>query len=111
MFNHLDTICDAMDARRWRLSVALFLAGKACCTEEASTMEHSLEHNFCAHLPDMATHLAPRVSWTGERIAGTITSLASACTASTSARQLTKPLMAKYRIAMHLRHSMNLCQS
>jgi hypothetical protein len=77
MFNHLKSICDAMDARRWRLSVALFLAGKACCTEEASTMEHSLEHNFCAHLSDMATHLAPRVSWTGESMVGTITSQAS----------------------------------
>ena len=41
----------------------------------------------------------------------TITSLASACTANTSARQLTKTFMAKYRIAMHLRHCMNLCQS
>jgi hypothetical protein len=71
------------------------------------------KHHFLAHLPDMATHLAPRASWTypGESMVGTITSLASACTASTSARQLTKPLMAKYRIAMHLRHSMNLCQS
>ena len=128
LFNHPNAICDAIDKHHWCLPESEQRAFKedvdACLSHYSWLAKHAAhnrrlqwsivpKHHFLAHLPDMATHLAPRASWTypGESMVGTITSLASACTASTSARQLTKPLMAKYRIAMHLRHSMNLCQS
>ncbi len=127
VFQHLNAICEAVDAHHWCLPTSAklkFRHNVECCLVHYSWLAKYAAKNkrmqwsivptchFLAHLPDMAEHLAPRASWTypGESMVGTITSLAQSCTSGTSALQLTIPLIAKYRIAMHLRHKMGWCQ-
>ena len=123
-FESLNAICDVVDAHQWSVPTSVQttfrshvdngLSHYSWLAKDAAKngkLQWSIvpKHHFLKHLPDMAKHLAPRAAWTypGESMVGIITSLAQACTSSTSALMLTKPLMAKYRIAMHLRHTMS----
>ena len=123
VFKHLNDICEAVDAHHWclptsakvdfRYNVDCFLLHYTWLAKYAANNKRTQwsivpKFHFLAHLPAMAEHLAPRAAWTypGESMVGTITSLAQSCTHGTSALHLTKPLIAKYRIAMHLRAKM-----
>lgn len=71
------------------------------------------KHHYTAHLPDQTQFLALRASWTygGESIVGRISALFQASSAGTAAHKTTKPVIGKYRIAMNLRLTLQLCSS
>jgi hypothetical protein len=62
------------------------------------------KHHYLVHLAQQAAYQSPRACWAygGESTVGTIAALGQACSAGTSSAKLSKPLMAKYCIAMHL---------
>ena len=117
---HLSTLCNVVDAG------GLFLDATARSTYAASThalllhytwlARHALEtrmlrwsvvqkFHYCAHMPAQAQFVNPRTTWAygGESMVGTISSLGHSCLRGTASQRIPAKIVAKYRIAFHLR--------
>lgn len=125
VFKHLHTMYQIIDDHKWfvpskahqgfKEAVNAFLAhyqwlAKHSATHQLYRWSQVPKHHFTAHIPDQALFIAPRAVWTyaGEAMVGNITALAQACTCSTSAQRLSKQLIAKHRVAMHLKMTLGL---
>ena len=61
--------------------------------------------HLSAHLPDQAEYINPRCTWAyaGEHMVGLMAALGQSCLSGTPAWLVCRTLVAKYRVAMHLR--------